>query len=238
MEPPPPGGFEMNLTARVESFQAHLDRYRSDGLRPFATSSFQSNSVVLLHLLSRFGPEVPVYFLDTGYHFPETLAFRDRLAARLGLDVRTLRSPISRELQRDAAGRLLFCSDPDRCCELNKVLPLEPITAGYDVWISGLRGSQSAHRATLGREEPGRNGVLRYHPLIDWDARAVHGYIEEHGLPRHPLEAEGYLSVGCQPCTRKALATGLDDRSGRWAGQRKTECGLHLDAGDPAGEHP
>lgn len=209
-----------------------LTSYLKGGLRIFATSSFQTNSVVLLHLLSRFAPEVPVYFLDTGYHFPETLAFRNQLAKELELQVVTLRSPITRILQRDRTGSLLFRSDPDLCCHLNKVLPLEPVILKSDVWVSGVRRDQSTIRAALGEEVRGRHGILRYHPLIDWRKHRVEDYIRTHDLPRHPLEAQGYLSVGCQPCTRSALGEHAAEdngcRGGRWPGMQKTECGLHL----------
>jgi phosphoadenosine phosphosulfate reductase len=184
--------------------------------------------VVLLDLLHRFAPEVPVYFLDTGYHFPETLRWRDALAVRFGLRVVSLRSPVGRLQQRDRTGRLLFVSDPDHCCHLNKVLPLEPIILSSDVWVSGVRSGQTSARAQMGWEGTGRHGIVRFHPLIDWDARMVHQYVEGRDLPVHPLDGEGFISVGCQPCTRR-WTDGLDthDRGGRWLGSKKTECGLH-----------
>ena len=221
---------QIDFSEQIEVISGELAEYRSRGLTMFATSSFQTNSVVLLHLISELAPEVPVFFLDTGYHFPETLMFRSALQERLGVDILDLRSSFTRLEQRDTGGRLLYASNPDRCCELNKVLPLDPVIAEKDVWISGVRGSQSANRGSMGREATGRGGILRYHPLLDWDARMVHYYIEQHDLPRHPLEAKGYLSMGCMPCTRKPSADGaLDDRTGRWFGMNKTECGLHLD---------
>lgn len=221
---------QIDFTEHIGVIAAELEAYGDRGLKMFATSSFQTNSVVLLHLLSELAPRVPVFFLDTGYHFPETLAFRSALEDRLGLEIQDLRSSYTKLEQRDPSGRLLYASDPDRCCELNKVLPLDPVLAEKDVWISGVRGSQSANRETMGREATGRGGILRYHPLMDWDARMVHYYIEQHELPRHPLEARGYLSMGCMPCTRKPGVNGeLDDRTGRWFGMNKTECGLHLD---------
>lgn len=217
-----------------------LHTWRERGLSVFATSSFQGSSVVLLHLLSRFAPEVPVHFLDTGYHFPETLAFRDRLARELGLQVVTLRSPVSRDLQRDPEGSLLFRSDPDLCCHLNKVLPLEPVILAHDVWVSGLRADQTANRASLREETRGRHNILRYHPLIRWNAERMQAYVEDYDLPCHPLEDRGYASIGCQPCTRSLSgATPVDARRlGRWSGMRKTECGLHLDVQDTSGETP
>jgi phosphoadenosine phosphosulfate reductase len=207
---------------------ARLETYRRRGLALFATSSFQTNSVVLLHMLSLVGRDVPVYFLNTGYHFPETLTFRDQLALLLGLEVVTLASPVSRLQQRDSDARLLFASDPDRCCELNKVQPLEPVLVARDVWITGLRASQSLARERMAVEEPARHGVLRYSPLLSWSSLMIEDYIDLHGLPRHPLEGRGYRSVGCQPCTRPPdPASAYDDRTGRWFGLRKTECGLH-----------
>lgn len=232
MLPAPP-----DLDALQAPIIARFADYRARGLMVIATSSFQTNSLVLLALLGRHAPDVPVYFLDTGYHFPETLGFRDALGERLGLDIRTLRSPVPRDLQRDGDGRLLFGSDPDHCCHLNKVLPLDPVLLQSDVWVSGVRAGQSAHRATLRTEDRGRHGILRYHPLLAWSARDVHAAIEAFDLPRHPLEAQGYLSVGCQPCTRSLLdgGAGAGGRGGRWSGLKKTECGLHLDAGPAAG---
>jgi phosphoadenosine phosphosulfate reductase len=224
-----PGGLfgPVDLDGPVQRIEAELADYRRRGLRMFASSSFQTNSVVLLHLLSRFAPEVPVCFLNTGFHFPETLDFRRNLERRLGLRIVELFSPVERGQQRDAAGRLLFTSDPDHCCHLNKVLPLEPVLASHDLWINGVRAAQSETRAAMAREERGRRGILRYHPLLDWSSRMVWTYLQRHDLPSHPLEDQGYHSVGCRPCTRK-VGEGLDDRSGRWTGLKKTECGLHL----------
>ena len=219
----------IDFSGQGGAFSRQMSLFREEGRRVFATSSFQTSSVVLLHLLSRHAPEVPVYFLNTGYLFPETLVFRDFLAGHFGLEVRSVRSPMSRSQQRDSAGRLLFASDPDRCCHVNKVAPLEPVISLHDVWISGIRASQSAVRAGMKRLQP-TEGILRYHPLIDWDARMIHYYIEQNGLPRHPLEDEGYVSIGCRPCTRR-WADNLDGRQGRWSGLNKTECGLHTSLG-------
>lgn len=214
------------LDARLDAAGDRLSRYRAAGLRVFATSSFQPNSVLLLHLLATRAPWVPVYFLDTGYHFPETLLWRDALAARTGLRVVDLRSPMPRSQQRDADGRLLFVSDPDRCCHLNKVLPLQPVQAAHDVWVTGLRAAQSAQRADMDEEEPDASGVLKYSPLLRWTGRELEAMRDARALPRHPLEGRGFASIGCSPCTT-ASGGGLDDRAGRWSGQRKTECGLH-----------
>ena len=216
----------IDFTPYREPIAEKLASYRERGLRTYATSSFQTNSVVLLHLLHELAPETPVYFLNTGFHCPETLAFRRARQKRLDLKILDLRSPVPLVQQRDSAGHQLYASDPDRCCHLNKVLPLDPILAGHDVWINGVRASQSEQRASMAEEERGRGGILRYHPLLQWNAKMIHYYIEQHALPRHPLEEAGFPSVGCEPCTRHAAD--LDDRGGRWAGLKKTECGLHL----------
>jgi phosphoadenosine phosphosulfate reductase len=219
----------MNFDVRIAAIDAKLASYRAKGLRMFASSSFQTNSAVLLHILSRVAADVPVYFMNTGYHFPETLSFRRDLAKSLGLDVRDLRTEMSRIQQRDAGGRLLFASDPDECCHLNKVVPLEPVLAANDIWISGVRASQSSTRAAFAEEQPSRNGVTRYHPILSWTSEEVRGYRLMHDLPAHPLDREGYVSVGCEPCTRRVdPGADLDNRSGRWVGLTKTECGLHL----------
>jgi phosphoadenosine phosphosulfate reductase len=217
------------LAAQVDAAVALLTRHQPR--RAFATSSFQPGSVVLLHIIATRAPWLPVYFLDTGYHFPETLRFRSRLAREWGLVVRDLRSALSRSEQRSADGRLLFAADPDRCCHLNKVAPMEALLASHEVWVSGVRSSQSATRAAMAEEEVGRGGILRVHPMLRWHARDLWAYRVAYDLPAHPLEDAGYASIGCQPCTRSLLSADLDDRGGRWTGQKKTECGMHL-AGD------
>jgi len=216
-----------DFTAALAEIQDKLDGYRKQNLRMFATSSFQTNSVVLLHILSTIAPDVPVYFLNTGFHFPETLMFRDDLRSRLGLDVRDVFSSIPRHQQRVGAGRFLFTSDPDTCCHINKIASLEPVLQSHDVWINGIRAGQSATRQAMKRQQRAR-GVLRFHPILKWSEQMVADYILRHDLPRHPLDSAGYGSVGCRPCTRRPSASSaLDDRGGRWAGLNKTECGLH-----------
>lgn len=222
----------LTLEQAEARFQTGLSAYCERGLRLFASSSFQTHSLPLLHLISRTDPHIPVYFLDTGFHFPETLAFRERIAQEFGLEVIDLRSPISKLGQRDAEGQLLFASDPEHCCFLNKTLPMEAVIPRYDVWISGLRRDQSTYRKTFSEESPGPHGTLRWHPLLDWDARLIWAYRKAYDLPEHPLEAAGYLSVGCEPCTSRYLdqqsdTQGNNQREGRWNGLHKSECGLH-----------
>ena len=211
-----------------DGIERRIGEYRERGLRLFTTCSFQTHSLVLLHILSRIDRAIPVYFLDTGYHFPETLAFRDRLAAELGLTVTSLRPAVPKNMQKDAGGKLLFASDPEYCCQLNKVDPMEPVLHSHDVWINGVRADQNPNRERFTVEQRGRHDVLRFHPLLDWSARDIFYYRKRHDLPPHPLEAEGYMSIGCEPCTRK-IDPEMQEREARWFGLSKTECGLHTE---------
>lgn len=190
-----------------------------------ATSSFQSQSLPLLHMIARTAPQLPVFFLDTGFHFPETLAFRDRLMRDLGLNVVVLAPEIGHDGFRRLHGDL-YRSNPDLCCFINKVEPLERAMEALDAWISGIRRDQTARRSDTPIVSRQPDGRIKVCPLATWTRREVWQYISEHDLPRHPLLSQGYLSIGCAPCTRPVGAN-EDERSGRWAGQDKTECGLH-----------
>ena len=190
-----------------------------------ASSSFQTQSVPLLHMISRACPGIPVMFLDTGFHFPETIAFRDRLVAELGLKLQVLHCRIPRDAFMRCYGTL-YRSDPDLCCYLNKVEPLARALAGKAAWIAGIRRDQTALRGStriLGR---GGDGIYKISPLAGWSSGDIDAYVRRHGLPVHPLTAQGYPSIGCKPCTR-AVAPAADARSGRWAETAKTECGIH-----------
>ncbi|MEJ2459772.1 MAG: phosphoadenylyl-sulfate reductase, partial [Novosphingobium sp.] len=169
-------------------------------------SSFGAESAVLLHLVSRVDPAVPVLFLETGKHFPETLAYRDLLVERLGLkDLRNLR-PDAGELARKDESELRWSYDPDGCCEIRKVKPLAKALLGFDASITGRKAFQASTRATLPRFEmdtTDEQGRLKINPLIDWSAEHLAAYIEEFDLPPHPLVAQGYPSIGCSPCTSK-----------------------------------
>ncbi len=212
----------------VAQIQKQLEAYRERGLKLFSTSSFQTHSVVLLHILSQIDRSIPIYFINTGYHFPETVAYRDQIVDRLGLNLRDIYSAVPRNMQKDAAGRLFFASDPDFCCHLNKVQPLDNLLPKYDVWINGVRADQSAVRKAMKVEQPAKYGVVRFHPMLDWSSRAIETYLKEHKLPRHPLESQGYLSIGCEPCTRK-FDPNMSEREARWFGLNKTECGLNTE---------
>ena len=197
-------------------------------------SSFGAESAALLHLVSRIDPSVPVLFLDTGKHFPETLAYRDELAERFGLNLVNLYPDLADLKARDETG-LRWSYDPDGCCEIRKVRPLETALAGYDASFTGRKAFQSATRANLPRFEidtSDAQGRLKINPLIDWDAGRIAAYFEEHDLPRHPLVERGFPSIGCSPCTRP-VGEGEDPRAGRWSGWDKVECGIHRPGEEP-----
>ena len=196
-----------------------------------AVSSFGAESAVLLHLIASIDPSVPVLFLETGKHFPETLAYRDEITARLGLTNLINLTPDPALLaKRDESG-LRWSYDPDGCCEIRKVLPLARALAGFDASFTGRKGFQSATRAGLARFELDATdalGRLKINPLADWSSDQIASYFAATGLPAHPLVAQGYPSIGCSPCT-SMVAPGEDARAGRWKGWDKTECGIHVD---------
>jgi phosphoadenosine phosphosulfate reductase len=201
-----------------------------------ASSSFQTQGVPLLHMISRVKPDLPILFLDTGYHFPETLAFRDQLVREWGLSLRVVRAVLSRDELVGQYGHDLYRRDPDLCCHVNKVEPMQRALAGLRAWISGIRRDQSPARANIQILEQTRQGVIRVHPMATWARQDIWRYIHQHNLPEHPLLAQGYLSVGCAPCTRP-VHIGEDERAGRWVGQERTECGLHTLLREMTGGH-
>lgn len=210
--------------------QEQLKAYQKRGLSLFVTSSFQTHSIVLLHIISRIDKSIPVYFLNTGFLFPETITYKDKIADLFGLQVIGIRSQVPRNMQKDSAGNLLFTSDPDHCCYINKIQPMEPLLKDYDIWINGVRADQNENRKKMNIEALTPQGCLRFHPMLDWTSKMIESYIKEYNLPRHPLESQGYLSIGCEPCTRKInLEVENDPRLSRWFGLNKTECGLHTD---------
>lgn len=212
----------------ISQIAEKLNQYKSEGKKLFTTSSFQTHSLVMLHILSRIDNTIPVYFLNTGYHFPETVAFKDRIGEEFGLKVIEIKSSMPRYMQRDESGKLLFTSDPDHCCYINKTAPTEELLKLHDVWINGVRGDQSAIRKAMDTEQEAPYDTIRFHPMLDWNMKKIFAYIREHDLPRHPLDSKGYLSIGCEPCTRK-LDPEMQEREARWFGLNKVECGLHTD---------
>ncbi len=193
-----------------------------------SVSSYGAESAVLLHMVAQVDKDVPVIFTNTQKMFGETLAYRDELSERLGLtDLRVFRPDPHRLAAKDATG-MRWSYDPDGCCEIRKVEPLRRALAPFDAWISGRKGFQAGTRTAMPRFEEDE-GRLKINPLADWNKAQLDGYFEEHDLPRHPLEAQGYLSIGCAPCTSK-VKPGEDPRAGRWRGWDKVECGIHVSA--------
>lgn len=231
----------LNRMFRGSSTQEVLESVIQDGLagRIGVVSSFGAESAVLLHLIAQIDPSVPVLFLETGKHFPETIAYRDELVAKLGLTNLVILEPDAEELaKRDESG-LRWSYDPDGCCEIRKVIPLSKALAEFDASFTGRKAFQSSTRANLPRFEVDNSdaqGRLKVNPLIDWDASQIEAYFIQHDLPRHPLVDQGFPSIGCSPCTHK-VALGEDPRSGRWKGWDKTECGIHTPLTDE-GELP
>jgi phosphoadenosine phosphosulfate reductase len=202
--------------------------------RVAVVSSFGTESAVLLHLVAQADPAVPVIFVDTMKMFQETLDYRDTLTARLGLANSSVVQPNPAVLAAKDENGLRWSWDPDGCCEIRKVEPLRRAKEGLDTWISGRKAFQSVTRQNLPRFEI-EDGRLKINPLGDWVKADLDAYFEEHDLPRHPLEAKGYLSVGCEPCT-STVKPGEDPRAGRWRGWDKTECGIHTPNGADADE--
>lgn len=190
------------------------------------TSSFGAGSGVLLHLWSVVARELPVVFLDTGFLFEETLAYRDRLAEQLKLTIEVVRPAVPRDAFLKEHGSNIYEFNPDFCCAHNKVDPLKPYLSRAKGWISGLRRDQSGARAGTPIVLPTEDGPVKVHPLATMTSAEAKQYMIDHGVPEHPLVARRYLSIGCAPCTRP-VADGEDERAGRWAGKGKSECGLH-----------
>ncbi len=188
-------------------------------------SSFGTEAAVLLHLVAKADPDVPVIFVDTLKMFPETLDYRDQLIRELGIKNAQIVTPKADVLAEKDQNGLRWSFDPDGCCEIRKVEPLARAKAGLDTWISGRKAFQSVTRENLPRFEV-VDGKLKINPLGEWTKDDLDAYFEEHDIPRHPLEAQGYRSVGCAPCTSK-VKPGEDPRAGRWRGWDKTECGIH-----------
>jgi len=190
-------------------------------------SSFGTEAAVLLALVAEVDPATPVLFLETGKHFPETLAYRDELVGRLGLTgVRNVEPSALDARTLDPDGRL-WARNPNLCCYLRKVLPLERALSGFSSWITGRKQYQGGDREALPSIEAA-SGRIKVNPLVTWDRAQIAEEYERRGLPPHPLVAEGYASVGCAPCTRP-VAPSEAERAGRWAGRDKSECGIHVD---------
>jgi phosphoadenosine phosphosulfate reductase len=222
------------LEAKVSGVRQQLERAFVDtaGIEDVClTCSFQAEDVLLLKLALELRPELPTLFLDTGYHFAETYAYRDRIAREWNVRLINL-LPLTTVAEQEAEHGLLYQTSPDRCCAARKVEPLFRAVANYKVWITGLRREQAKTRAALEESAlftlPGGKQVLKLSPLAHFSTADVWHACEELAIPLLPLYARGYSSIGCEPCTSLPLDAS-DARSGRWAG-RKVECGIHIEA--------
>jgi phosphoadenosine phosphosulfate reductase len=201
-----------------------VDRYYP---RLTMATAFGAEGCILLHLLAEVEPRVRVFNLDTGYQFKETLELRDRMAERYGIEVELIRPETTVPQYEAQHGGPLYVANPDQCCYDRKIVPLRRALVGYDAWITAIRAEQSLHRAAASVVGPDpKFGLMKINPLLNWTRRDVWAFIVTHRVPYNPLFDQGYASIGCWPCTR-AVHAGEDERAGRWAGQAKTECGLH-----------
>ena len=224
----------------VRAVNARLDRaapqdivrwaLQGSGLERVAiASAFQAEGTCVMHMATRIRPDLPVLFLETGFHFAETIAFKAEIAERLRLNVTDLRGEHTPETQAEAFGPRLYERDPDRCCDINKVRPMLGALRELDAWITAFRRDSSPTRATSPvvdryEFEPGR-WILKVNPVVNWTRRDTWAYLKEHDLPHNPLYDLGYASIGCAPCTRMRFP-GEPERAGRWAGLSKWECGI------------
>jgi phosphoadenosine phosphosulfate reductase len=193
-------------------------------------TAFGPEGCAILHMLSHVDPDrqVRVFNLNTGYQFRETLELRDRIAEQYGIEVELVGAEASVEQFEAANGGPVYASDPDRCCFERKIVPLRQAVVGYDAWISSIRADQSEHRAradVVGWDR--KFDLVKVNPLLRWSRRDVWAFLVSNKVPYNPLHDQGYPSIGCWPCTRPVAEGETDERAGRWAGQAKTECGLH-----------
>ena len=222
----------------VASLAQHFEPLRAEELVEFAaeafggrlvlTCSWQLGTSILVHMTRQVAPETRLVEIDTGLLFPETHATRERLVDHYGLEVETLRPLQTVEEQAATHGAALWKRDPDSCCGLRKVAPLEQAIRDADGWLTGIRRDQTSSRALAPKLVlDARRAVVKVQPLVDWSERDCWRYIFQNGIPYNELHDRGYPSIGCTPCTR-AAGSGEDARAGRWAGSGKTECGLHV----------
>ena len=193
------------------------------------SSSFQTQSMPLLHMATQIRRDLLIFFLDTGYHFWDTLTFRERIASEWKLNVLDLYRNSRWDVFARQNVRALPLEDPGLCCYLHKVQPMQKALKDLKAWISGIRRDQTSVRAQAQILELQDDGLLKINPLLNWTKADVEQYMKEHDLPVHPLSKVGFRSIGCAPCTAIVSPAEQDDRAGRWVGMGKTECGLHTD---------
>lgn len=230
------GGTPEDLREIVSHVGAELELAPAEHIIEWAVATFGERFCVtssmadgvLAHVASRVAPGIDVVFLDTGYHFVETIGTRDAVAATLPVNLRTVEPTQSVSEQDAEYGPDLFARDPDLCCSMRKIEPLSRMLAGYDAWATGLRRAETRNRViapVIGWDE--KKQKVKVSPLARWSDEDVQRYVSQHGVLVNPLVHDGFPSIGCEPCTQR-VAPGEDPRSGRWAGSAKTECGIHL----------
>ncbi|HTL80388.1 MAG TPA: phosphoadenylyl-sulfate reductase [Bacteroidia bacterium] len=211
---------ELNIKYTALRPEERVKELYKDFSKILFTSSFGTTSAILIHLFSKINPAQKIFFLDTTYHFAETIQYKDQLTELFHLNVETVlpedwKNSFTREDQT-------WSKDPDLCCSINKVEPLDKIKPGYGIWVSGLMQSQNSYRKKMNIFEE-KEGIIKFYPIIDMTSEQASDYIKQNSLPAHPLLAHGFASVGCIHCTVKGRG-----REGRWVNRNKTECGLHL----------
>ncbi|HME92516.1 MAG TPA: phosphoadenylyl-sulfate reductase [Myxococcaceae bacterium] len=219
-----PGAAELEGRPPFEILKWAADRFAP---RITFATGFGAEGCVLIDLIARHQLAIDLFTLDTGLLFPETYELWHRLEARYGIIIRAVRPQLSVEEQAARHGPRLWERDPDACCHLRKVLPLQAALSGFDAWISAIRRDQTPDRARAQVvERDARTKLIKVNPLVSWTQQAVWAYVQAHGIPYNALHNQGYASIGCWPCT-SPVSPGEDPRAGRWRGRAKTECGLH-----------
>lgn len=219
----------MNADLRGKTPQQIL-RHAVQRFHPRLTmaTAFGAEGCCLIHMLAEIEPTVRIFNLDTGYQFPETLALRERLRDRYGIDVELVQPELSTAVYEAENDGPVYRHSPDLCCRDRKMIPLRKAVAGYDAWISAIRSDQTSHRAAASTVQwDGKFNLVKFNPLLGWNKSDVWKFIMKHEIPYNPLHDQGYPSIGCWPCTRP-VQPGEDDRAGRWSGSAKKECGLHV----------
>ena len=227
------------LTAdQIAAASRHLDDARPQTILRWAVGTFGSKLTMatafgaegccLIHMLADIEPNLRIFNLDTGYQFEETLALRERIKQRYGIEVELVRPELTVAEYEAEHGGPLYRIRPDQCCHDRKLVPLRRAVVGYDAWVSAIRRDQTAHRAAAGVVQwDAKFNLVKVNPLLNWTKKDVWGFVLKHDVPYNPLHDRGYPSIGCWPCTA-AIANGDDERAGRWAGSMKKECGLHV----------
>lgn len=211
---------ELNKRYAILTAEERIEQVYADFEQILFTSSFGTSAAILLHMFSKVRPDQEVHFIDTTYHFSETIEYKDKLSDMLNLKIIDVlpsdwKNAFTRQDQT-------WTKDPDLCCSINKVEPLDQLKGNFEVWVSGLMRFQNSERKTRQIFEQ-KGKIIKFHPIIDFSEKDQNDYFKTHQLPRHPLEKHGFNSIGCAQCTFKGKG-----RAGRWGNSGKTECGLHL----------